>query len=190
MPVTLFAEYQKSSYYKERFDAAISIAKEKLGIEEVTKAPEESSDHSGNFEIKRKNLSSNSASNNCLHSENGTPPHSTEYSDQYMEHTSTPAIKCTTELLSTPTRPTRSGAIKQSAKRPRSDSRMKRVKKMKESCSEDDQSNDPLNNNSNVTPCNSSSDNDSEDDLPAISITQTPTKGGYSSCKLCFVEFT
>ena len=190
--MTLFAGYKKPSDYREKFDVAIGIANKKLGIEKVTEATEQSSDqHSlqaGNFEIKRKNLtSSSSASNNCFYSKDSTPPpRSIEYSDQHMEHTPTPnstsgsAQKCdsfTDELL-TPTRmETQSRSIKQSAKRPRNDS-SKGTKKRKESSSEDI---DMINNNQ-VTPCNSSSDNES-DDLPPISISQTPTKAGYSSCK-------
>ena len=176
--MTLFAEYSKKPYYQEKFNIAIGIANKELGIEDQC---------SGNFEIKRKNLtSSSSASNNCFYSKDSTPPHNIEYS--CMEHTSpinsgSPKRNdnFTTELLLTPTRKeTQSRSIKQSAKRPRNDSSKGR-KKMKESNSED---NDMINNTNDnqVTPCNSSSDNESEDDLPAVSMSQTPTKR-YSSRK-------
>ena len=174
----MFAEY----YYLEKFNVAIDIANKKLGIEEVTETTEQFSEQCS--EIKRKNLAttSSSVSDNHFYPEDSTPPLDTEYS--CMEHTSlsdsgSPKKKSdnfNTELLSTPTR---SRSIKQSAKRPRNNSSKGR-KKMKESSSED---NDMINNmnDNQVTPCDST-DHESEDDLPAVSISQTPTKG-YSSCK-------
>ena len=179
----LLAEYKKS--YLEKFNVAINIANEKLGIEEVTETTEQSSEQcSGNFVIKRKNLAttSSSVSDNC---EDSTPLLNTEYSCTSPPDSGSPKKKSdnfNTELLLTPTRKeTRRRSIKQSAKRPRNDSSKGR-KKMKEGGSSEDNNMINNTNDNQVTPCNSS-DNESEDDLPAVSISQTPTKG-YSSCKV------
>lgn len=166
--VMLFAEYKRKSYYLERFNIAIDIANKKLGIEEVTETTEQSSDQCS--EIKRKNLATtgSSVSDNCM--EHMSPPDS-----------GSPKKKSDNFNTETPTRKdTQSRSIKQSAKRPRNNSSKGR-KKMKESSSKDDDMINNVNDNQ-ITPCNSSGDNESEDDLPAVSISQTPTKG-YSSCK-------
>ena len=197
--MTLFVEFKNKPYYRERFNTAIGLANKKLGIEEVAETTGQRCDQypsqTEDFEMKRKNLTSshNSVSSDSHYSKDGTPSREVDHT---KELTSTPnsgtasrSHSFTAKLEMTPTRiETQNRSIKRPVKRAKNGSR-KGTKKMKESTgSEDNHPTDMINNNINdkVTPCNSS-DNESEDDLPAISMTQTPTKG-YSSCKFYFIS--
>lgn len=180
------------------------MANKKAGIEEVKDTVEESNNQSspqtGNFEIKRRNFltsDSTSTSNNCSYPKDSTPLRDVEYNNQRAELTSTPISGSTrkrdSEIMLTPTRmntPSRSlkrsqttdtgQAQRQSKSRKRSRGQQNgEAKKSKQSSSKDNEAstNDGSINSSHDTPCDSS-----EDDLPAVSISQTPTKG-FSSCK-------
>lgn len=196
------AEYQKTNY-REIFDAAVKIANKRVGIEEVTEAMEQTIDQPSpqteSFEINRKNLTSicNSQTSNCSFTKDSTPLQDTDLSNQCMEHKmSTPnngsANNCddiTNKLLLTPTRKM---TLQRSCKRSQTDSKLQQkrgTKKARHNSTEDNHATlDMIDNNvtySQVTPSNSSSNDESEDELPAVSVSQTPTKG-YSSCKFCF----
>lgn len=165
------------------------------------------------FEIKKRSISSdsNSASHDYSSRKDFTPtcivdkyPSSHKYSSlspqSFDSSTSGSVKKCndisSERLLATPTHTeTPNRSIKRSAKRSRTNSMRKentKAKKMKQSGNGEDGDhesfcviNNGIDDNQQVTPGNSTSESES-DDLPAISISQTPTKG-YSSCKLCFV---
>ena len=181
------------------------MANKKAGIEEevkdtVEESNNQSSPQTGNFEIKRRNFltsDSTSTSNNCSYPKDSTPLRDVEYNNQHVELTSTPirgsTRKCDSEIMLTPTRmntPSRSlkrsqttdtrQAQRQSKSRKRSRGQQNgEAKKLKQSSSKDNEAstNGGSINSSHDTPCDSS-----EDDLPAVSISQTPTKG-FSSCK-------
>jgi len=190
------------------FDVAVDIANKKVGIEETTEELGQNSDlhtpQTGKFEIKRRNLSSsrNSASN----SKDSDSP-SCNFEDQYMEcgHKSSldscslspqpqyldpsdsgSVKKCNDTSLSSASdvmlTPTRMERQNKSRKRSQTTSTFKKSKKTKVNTKKDDHvSMDTLNNGTKLTP-NSSSD----EDLPAVSMCQTPTKG-YSSREFYFV---
>ena len=197
--LTFLAEFQNKPYYRERFNIAVGLANKKLDIEEVAETTGQCRDQyppqTEDLEIKRKNLTSNNSNSVSSNCKNGTPSRDVEHN---KELTSTPnsgsasrSHSFIAELEMTPTRiNTQNRSLKRPVKRTKNGPR-KGAKKMKESSSsEDNHPADMINNSVNdntVTPCNSSSENESEDGLPAISMTQTPTKG-YSSCKFCIVS--
>ena len=186
------------------------MANKNAGIEEVIDTVEQTnnqhSPQTGNFEIRRRN--STSTSNVCSYPKDGTPPCEIDYNNQHVELTSTPISgstgNCDSEIMLTPTRmetPSRSvkrlqatgtrQTQRQSESRKRSRATGQQNGETKKSKQSNNKDNDASTNDNNInsshdTPCNSS---ESEDDLPAVSISQTPTKG-FSSCKLCFAPCT
>lgn len=149
-----------------------------------------------NFEIKRKNLTSDSnyKSNDCSFNKETTPLRDVEQdNNRCMDFASTDSGSATNHNTSNDNvllTPTRKKAQSRSVKRSRTDSKLTekaKTKKMRQSSSSHASSHMTNNdiNNDQVTPCNSSG-NESEDDLPAVSMSQTPTKC-YSSCMFCFL---
>lgn len=178
------------------------MANKKAGIEEVIDTVEHTdnqhSPQTGNFEIKRR--SSASTSDNCSYPKDSIPPCDIDDTNQHVELTSTPisgsTMKCDSEIMLTPTRPSRSvkrsqttdtrKTQRQSQSRKRSRAAGQQNGETKKSKQSNNKDNDASTNDSNInsshgTPCSS----ESEDDLPAVSISQTPIKG-FSSCRLCF----
>lgn len=178
-------KYRNKPSYQKKFDVAIETANKKAGIEEPLEQTSNQHSPQRNFEIKRKKLvlTNNSVSSN--HTKDTYVSLEIECNNQSIECTSTPNSASTNDNITEKRislTPARKETQRRSMKRSRTPEKVE-TKRSRQSNSEDVAIN-VINNNisgsNQVTPCNSGSESD--DDLPAVSISQTPSKG-YSSLK-------